>query len=378
MIYVSDHLCQINKNGCTVCGDYTLCERTARGMLYVVSDGIGSGVYANIAAIMCAERLREHFRLGVPLRASVEMTAGSMHRARTENMPFSAFSGAMILPDGQFSVFAYEAPHPILIRNNFASVLSPRFFTANYEVVGEFIGTLGLNDILLLASDGVTQSGMGRGYSFGLGSEGVADFINKNFSDDADTKEKKVAKHCKDLSGGKYEDDTTIAILQCREPKELTLLTGPPSMRRMNPEYAKVLADAAGKKVICGSTTMDIVSEELGIPVTPLVTKNNNGMPPESSREGVDIAAEGAITLSQVCNILGEPVEQMEGNSYVKRLCILLREADIIHMHVGNAINDAHESLSFKQVGVQVRRKAVRSITEILRAMGKLVIVTNY
>ena len=50
----------------------------------------------------------------------------------------------------------------------------------------------------------------------------------------------------------------------------------------------------------------------------------------------------------------------------------------MIHMMIGNAMNDAHEVLLFKQVGVRVRRTAIKLIAEKLREKGKLVIETYY
>jgi len=39
------------------CGDAVACERSATGTTVVVSDGLGSGVKANIAATMCVSRM---------------------------------------------------------------------------------------------------------------------------------------------------------------------------------------------------------------------------------------------------------------------------------------------------------------------------------
>ena len=180
MNFYADFLCQEIKAGCSVCGDHCLCERNESGTAYVLCDGIGSGIYANIAAITCAERLMELQRCGVSPRAASEMVAESMRRAREENVPFSAFSAANILPDGHFTVYAYEAPAPILIHDAAAKTLAGRVYTAGYEVISEFVGKLENGDALILSSDGVTQSGMGHGYGFGIGSEGVAEFINHN------------------------------------------------------------------------------------------------------------------------------------------------------------------------------------------------------
>ena len=380
MNYVADHLFQKNKAGHIVCGDYCVCERTVNGTVYIVCDGIGSGVYANIAAITSAERILEHIRLGSSLRMACEMVASSMHRARTESIPFAAFSAAMVSPDNQFTIYTYEAPNPIYVQSGRATVLTPRIYTTGYEMIGEHTGKFRVGDYLLLTSDGATQAGMGHGYHFGIGSDGIAESISRNFRDSGDigVLMEGILQNCADISGGKHEDDTTLALLHNRKPVELTLLTGPPSKKSMDATYATIIKGAVGKTIICGSTTMEIISRELSVPIEPIINKSNLGGPPEYLIEGIDLATEGAITLNQVFNVLGEDMEFMQRDSCVKRMCMMLLESDVIHLHIGKAVNDAHEDLFFKQVGVRVRRAVIGMIVEKLQKMGKLVIETYH
>ena len=380
MKFFDDFLCQKNKKAHTVCGDHCACERTVGGMLYVVCDGIGSGIYANISAISCASRILELFRGGMSIRQISETVASSMHRARKESVPFSAFSAVVILPDGQFIAYSYEAPNPVLVQNNHATILAPHYYSAGLEVIGEYTGTLRIGDFLLLFSDGVSQAGLGHKHGMGIGSEGVSEYINRNYKPEDSIAEipERIAEMCKTLSGGNHEDDTTVALLCCREAKELTLLTGPPSKQSLDHSYAADFMGMPGQKVVCGSTTTDIITRELGLTVKTLSMGNSFGQPPEYWIEGIDLVTEGAITLNQVYNIMDEPVERLSGNSSAENLCIMLREADVIHLMIGNAANSAHEDLIFKQIGVQVRKVAIQEITEKLKSIGKLIIERYY
>ena len=380
MKFFDDFLCQKNKKKHTVCGDFCICERTPAGMIYVVCDGVGSGIYANISAITCASRILELFRGGMSIRMTSETVAASMHRARKEDIPFSAFSAAVILPDGQFTAYSYEAPTPVLLQSKHATVFTPRFYTAGFEVIGEVSGNLNVGDSLLLFSDGVSQAGLGHGHGLGIGSDGVAEYINRNYKsgDDIEKLPQQILEMCKTVSEGNYEDDTTLALLHCREAKEMTLLTGPPSKQSLDHEYAADFINAAGQKVICGSTTTDIVARELGLKVITLSMGNSFGQTPEYWIEGTDLVTEGAITLNQVYNILDEPIERLSENTAAERLCLMLRGADIIHMMIGNASNSAHEDLIFKQIGVHIRKSTIQQISERLKDMGKLVVERYY
>ena len=380
MNFFDDFLCQKHKKNHAVCGDYCVSERTAAGMIYVVCDGIGSGIYANISAITCASRILELFHRSISIRQASEMVAASMNRARQEDIPFSAFSVAVILLDGRFTAYTYEMPPPILMQNNHATVLVPRFYLAGLEEIGEIYGTLQLGDSLLIFSDGVSQAGLGYGYGMGIGSDGVSDFINHSYNLDDNIAElpERIVEMCKTVSAGNRLDDTTLALIHCRKAKQLTLLTGPPSKQSLDHSYALDFMNMPGQRVICGSTTAGLIARELKLEMETLPIVDSFGMPPEYCIEGIDLVAEGAITLNQVYNILDEPTEQLSENSVVERLCRMLHTADVINLMIGNAVNAAHEDLIFKQVGVHIRKTTIQRIAEKLKNIGKLVITRYY
>jgi hypothetical protein len=346
----------------------------------VLCDGIGSGIYANIAAISCANRLIELFRTGISLRYACENVADSMHRARKEEIPFSAFSVAKVLNDGQFTVYTYEAPSPILIKDKRAQLLKPHFYTANYEIIGESSGTLAIGDSLVLCSDGATQAGLGNGYFFGIEARGVVDYINCRLSQGSNIFDlpQDIIKMCSRVSGGIYADDTTVAVLQCREAAQLTVLSGPPSVKSKDRVIAERFISAPGIRVVCGSTTADILSRELHKEARLVKGSGSYGAPPEYTMDGVDMVTEGAAMLNQVYNILGENPEQFLEDTATERLCSHMQRADIVTFLVGTAINEAHKALLFKQMGIRPREATIKLISEQLKKMGKLVVEEHF
>jgi serine/threonine protein phosphatase PrpC len=380
MKFFEDIVGQAVKDGKVVCGDATLCERTLDYTEFVLCDGIGSGVYANIAAISCASRLIELFRAGVSQEAACEMVADSMHRARQEDIPFSAFTAARILNDGQFTVYSYEAPAPIRIMNGRATVLKPHFYQAGNEVIGESSGTLDLGDSLVLCSDGVTQAGLGHGYTFGIGEEGIADTVNKCLVRGVGLREmsERLIDMAHQISGGRHEDDTTVAVLNCREAFEVTMLSGPPSLKSKDRSYIERFLTKTGMRVVCGSTTAEILARESGKDILLKSAGTSLGSPPEYVMDGVDIITEGAVALNQIYNILGEDPERFTTDSPVERLCALLMKADVITFIIGRSVNNAHMDLVFKQLGIRPRAAAIKSISKRLKEMGKLIVEEYY
>lgn len=380
MKFFEDVVKQVSKHDQIVCGDTYIYERNLESTVFVLCDGIGSGIYANIAAINCASRLIELTRAGVSMSSICEMVADSMHRARQEQFPFCAFSMVRILNDGQFTVYTYESPRPVLIKDGVAVSVKPIFFETQYEVVGEFSGILNMGDCLLLFSDGITQAGMGRGYSYGIGEDGVAKHCNLRLDQGMEVYEtsNEILKMTAGLCANRYEDDMTVAALHCREANQLTVLTGPPSQKSKDREFVEKFMNIPGIHVVSGSTTADIVARELKKEIELVNMGTYFGAPPEYKMEGMELVTEGAVMLNQVCNILGVNPDQFVQNSAVERLCSLMLNADVITFLVGNASNEAHSSLAFKQMGIRHRQTTVKLIAEKLKKMGKLVVEEYY
>ncbi len=380
MNFFEDIVAQVNKGRHPVCGDFFLSDRRLDDTVFVLTDGIGSGVYANVSAIFSANRLLQLYRGGVSQLEAAEMTADSMHRAREEDMPFAAFTFVKLLSDGQFTIYSYEAPPPLLLSQNQASVLPQRFITSGYETVAECTGSLQLGDSLILCSDGVTQAGMGNGLNFGLGAEGLASYIDRHIPADGNLQRlaQQIITMTSNLSGGGYVDDTTVAIIHCRRAKRLTVFSGPPTNRSLDSAYARRFTQVEGPAVICGSTTADIIARETGREIKMVGDALSFGAPPEYRMSGATMVTEGAIVLNQTLNIIDENPELFKDKTAPERLAQLMWDADAIFFVLGGALNEAHGDMVFKQIGVRPRRQIINLLAERLRQMGKLVSVDEF
>lgn len=374
-IYIEDILHQVNKKDKRVCGDYFMCDRSPEATLSILCDGLGSGIKANLAAMMCASRLREAIRREGSLYKACRHVAASMHRARTEDIPFSAFTVANVLKDGQYTMLSYEMPPPALITKNQVYLPKQRFFSMGHEVVAEITGRLGMGEGLLLVSDGVTQAGMGHGKPYGWTVEAMADYadrLRRQGMSDARLA-KSIFQEAGTFTDQGFHDDTTVAVLSCRRANVLNILTGPPSVRGLDETYVRQFAALEGAKVVCGSSTAQIVSRITGRTITAKQLSGSYSQPPMYSIEGFDLVTEGAVTLNQVYNILGEDPETFDEYSGVTDLCERMQEADVIRFYVGDAVNANHATISMKQVGVMPRSVIVSLLEEKLKQIGKVV-----
>jgi len=378
--YIEVVIAQSAKRTGKVCGDYVIVDRTQEATTTIVADGIGTGIKARVAAVMCASRLLELIRLGFSLREACNKLVDTMHEARTSDIPFSAFSVCRILNNGHATIISYEIPPPILINNRLAAYLPKQhFISMGLEMVGEVSCVLELGDGIVLMSDGVSQAGLGAQYRMGWGAQGASDFINSCLAKGNDVKEipGHILVKVKDISGTTYGDDVTCVVLFCREAKTLNVFTGPPGNKAHDARVVKEFMSAKGLKVVCGSTTAELVARINGVQISMNEISDAYHKPPSYEIPDIDFATEGAITLNQVYNILEESADKLDKDSSVSKLHMLFHSSDTINFTVGTAANPGHKNIIFRQMGVFPREVIVQLLADKLKKIGKIVNV-NY
>ncbi|MEN8907613.1 MAG: SpoIIE family protein phosphatase [Clostridiales bacterium] len=375
--YIEDNVLHINKINKDVCGDYSLCKRTSSHTTFIICDGIGSGIKAHIAATMCASRIYKSIDLNVSLYTICENITASMHLSRTKNIPYSVFSIVRILNNGQFKILTYEMPLPIIIENTYAFNIKPRYFNMKNEVVSETSGALKNGHSIMLLSDGITQAGMGRVYPLGIGHDGIVTYTNKLLNEGCliSNLPSKIVNKAYEISGNKYEDDTSIAVLKCRSSSIINILTGPPVSKNQDKQIVDRFLSLEGKKVVCGSSTADMVARMTNKKVNITKMPTFLAESPSYSIEGMDIVTEGAITLNQLYNLLLESQSDFDSTSCVVDIYKLILKSDLVRFYVGKSINISHETLAFKQLGILSRRRVVKNIEEKLNRIGKIVVI---
>lgn len=374
--YIEVTFAQAAKKVDGVCGDYIVTDRTSEATTTIVADGIGTGIKARVAAVMCASRLMELLRLGFSLREACRKIVDTMHQARTADIPFAAFAVCRVLVSGHATIMSYEIPGPILINNRLAAYLpKQRFFPFGHEMIAEVTCMLEYGDAVVLVSDGVSQAGLGSQYRMGWGMAGVCGFVNSCLARGINPKDvpPQVLGKVRDISHTGYGDDTTCLSLYCREARALNILTGPPLLKSRDAKVVNGFIKMPGLRVICGSTTSEMAGRVLNAPVKIKGLSDGYHNPPAYEIGGVDFATEGAVTLNQLYNILEEDPDCLAQDSSVSALSKLFHASDTINFIVGTAVNPGHESLVFRQMGVFPRAVIVRLLEERLKKMGKVV-----
>lgn len=412
-IHVETEVAQSSKRPGMPCGDVIDSHRSDFGTLLVCADGIGSGIKAHIAAQMCVTRLLESVFSGMTFRKAFASVAATMQNSRDPSKPFAAFSFLRVRPDGNATVLSYDSPPPIFIDRHGAQLLGGRPIPLAGGFALECNCQLATSEGILLMSDGITQAGIGYGSKSEWTSEGVVRFVNeciasrlkysmiperihqeavyrwkglheknstaiaaragattpKKFSPFEPDLKHRATRHVHTVVG----DDCSVVLAHCRIGQTVNILTGPPVDRERDMAIIRKFLGTSGLKIVCGGTTAKLVAKALNVPLEMEQEPLSDIAPPRYGIKGINLVTEGAVTLNQVYNIIDEDIANLNDDSGVTEIRLLLNVADRVNIIVGCAQNNANEDISFRQRGVLSRKMLIPLLVDKLERAGKLV-----
>jgi hypothetical protein len=127
---------QFYKKGEDICGDAYKVVRTPDSTIIVVSDGLGSGVKANVLATLTVEITGGLFQGDLSLHEIAESLIATLPVCKWRNIAYSTFSIARIYDTGQVAIAEYDSPSFIMLRDG----RKPEVIPSNeLDVVGKTI-----------------------------------------------------------------------------------------------------------------------------------------------------------------------------------------------------------------------------------------------
>lgn len=356
-----------------VCGDSFLCRRypDEGRLISVLSDGLGSGIKANILSQMTATMLLKFISEKKDVLKASEIIMDSLPVCNVRKISYATFTAVDSDENGLATVVEEGNPGFIWIRNNEVIETTAKKITSK-KYSSRCLSTYKINlqpeDRLIFCSDGVTQAGLGSDkYKLGWRRAGLIDFIIQriNYKKDISSRELSIdiarAAQQKEVFQ-KARDDISAVVLYYRKPRKLMLFTGPPYYSERDGEYADMLINYEGKKAICGGTTANLVSRELQRTITTEKPVYGN-LPGISYMKDVDLITEGILTLTKAVEYLEERrFYQQDASGY---LVNLLLESDCIEFLVGAKLNQAHYDPNLP-VELEIRKNVIKRMTRIL------------
>ncbi|BDX36810.1 serine/threonine phosphatase [Tenuifilaceae bacterium CYCD] len=378
IFHVDVDCAQLSKFGRQVCGDVFLSRKIKEEerTIVVVSDGLGSGVKANVLATLTASMAVNFTLEKQPIDRTARIIMQTLPVDSLRQISYATFTIADIECGGDTRIIEFDNPGWILVRNGLPLDVPKQMLCIDLEdgktrkmFLSHF--KLQMDDRIVIVSDGVTQSGIGTAQMpFGFGDDAyrqfVCSYLTSNSSVSAhDLARSVVRKSCAN-DVYKPQDDITCAVIHFRSPRRLLICSGPPFDESKDRQLAEIAQSFDGKKIICGGTTSIIIARELGIKINVGLTIDSSGLPPASQMDGVDLVTEGILTIGRVAEMLEQlHGTEVQGTGPAVAIVKLMLESDVIDLLVGTKINVAHQDPSLP-VELEIRRNVMRKIAHLL------------
>jgi len=376
--YIEVNSQQKNHDGERICGDVFLYRyiKEEDRVIAVLSDGMGSGVKANILATLTATMALNFTREHKEVDRIAEIIMNTLPVCSERKISYSTFTIVDIESSGRANILEYDNPSTIILRGK--EIFDPSWKKVVLEKgknAGKVLKACSFvpekEDRIIFCSDGVAQSGMGgEEYPFGWGRDEVATYasslITNEVSISAIMLSGKIVTMAHKNDNYKAKDDISCATIYFREPRKLLICTGPPYEKDKDMELASKVKASNGKVIICGGTTADIVARELNKAIIDELIFEDPELPPESFIDGIDLVTEGILTLQKVNEILksyNNSVRLAKGPA--DKIVRLIMDSDEIHFIIGTRINIAHQDPNLP-VDLEIRRTVVKRIARLL------------
>ena len=381
-LFIDVDYAQIYKSGQKIGGDVFLLSRNPdrEQIVCTLSDGLGSGVKANVLASLTAHMAHKLSFSEMDLTHSAKIIMNTLPVCKERKISYATFTIVDIrhpsLDDIQVNLVEYDNPQALLFRDSKPivwqreKILLHREGAFKKEELSRSSLQMAVGDRLIVFSDGATQAGMGKALPLGWRLEGVREFaqhqIERNPSISSHDLSRAIARKANGLDRLASKDDITVMVVYVRRPRRTLVVTGPPFTKEKDEILGEKLRNFEGKKIISGGTTALIVSRLFNKKLKVDLSCWSADVPPVSIMEGFDLVTEGMLTLSKVATALEQKKSlRTLPNDAVRKFVALMMDSDQVHFIVGTKINEAHQDPSIP-VEIGIRRTIIGRLRKAL------------
>lgn len=374
-LFIESGGANICKHGEILCGDSLSVAPIGAGKLMVLSDGLGSGVKANILATLTTRIATRLMERGLPIEEVVETLTDTLPECKVRKIAYSTFTLLKVKEDGRVYLAEFDNPPTFFLKRGYISELKYRDRIIGSRKIREAHVHAEAGDWLVTVSDGEIHAGIGGLLNLGWDWEKIAKFLETQVYEDVSAQ--KVAQilvdQAKQLYEGKPGDDTTVGVLKIRPKRFASFMIGPPVKRDDDTAVVDRFMKLPGRKIVSGGTTAGILAKFLEKDVIVDLSTMTNKIPPTGKLEGVDLVTEGVHTVNATLEILQKAADVDSLTGMRDGASLLAREflfADSVNIFLGQAINPAHLNPNLPQE-MGFKSRSVQEIAALLRERGK-------
>jgi hypothetical protein len=376
----------LNKYGEELCGDKVEIIRNGDSLIIVLADGLGSGVKANILATLTSKIIGTMLSSGASIDEAVETIVNTLPVCKEREIAYSTFSILQINESGQGYLVEFDNPPIIHLKRGKFMELERSEREINGKLIKESRFTVAPEDMFVMVSDGAIHAGVGQTLNLGWQWDNVREYAERTYRKDISARNytNLLLSVCENLYAKRPGDDTTVVVVKVRKVMEVNVMIGPPVDKHMDRYIVNKFMSGGGKKVVCGGTTAQIVSRELGKDIVTNMKYFNPSIPPTAEIEGIDLTTEGILTMDRALEYAKGYVSsentiydfnKKDGASALAGL--LLEESTSVHFFVGRAMNPAHQNPELP-LSLGFKLKLVEGMAECLKSLGKQAIIDYY
>lgn len=374
----------INKNGEELCGDHVEMIQKDHKLFAVLSDGLGSGVKANILSTLTSKIAITMLSQGAKIEETMDTIVNTLPECNIRKLAYSTFTLLKIDDKMNMYVAEYDNPPIFIYRDGFLLPFDKKEKEINGKRVFESHVKLKIGDMIAVVSDGAVHAGVGATLNFGWQLEDISKYLME--LNRVEKTSGNIAGSFIDVCNNLYQDrpgdDTTILTIKIRKPEYIDLFTGPPEEKDMDSWIIRKMENASGKKIICGGTTANIAARELERNLDIKLHTITKEVPPVAYMKGYDLITEGVLTLQRALKMIKKYGEKSfdiflkEGEDAGTILAkTLLEDCTHLNLWFGKAVNPAHQNPYFP-IDFNIKLKIVTEIMTELRKLGKQVQMT--
>lgn len=377
----------INKYGEQLCGDMVQVVKEAETTTFVLADGLGSGVKANILSTLTSKIIATMISEQMSIDECVNTISATLPVCSVRGVAYATFTIIRITNNSVAEIIQFDNPEVIMLRNGkqYEYPVETRII-AGKKILESKI-QLECDDMFIAMSDGAIYAGVEQTLNYGWQRENIAEYAEKHHdnSTSAQAMASLIVDACNDLYNNEPGDDTTVGAIRVRKRKAVNLMFGPP---REDSELNKMMAlffAKQGRHIVSGGTTSGLVAKYLGKQMETSIDYYDPDIPPTAKIDGVDLVTEGVLTINRVVeyakDFLGEKefyndwLVKKDGASQIARH--LFEEATDINFYIGRAVNPAHQNPNLP-IGFNIKMQLVEELSKNLKEMGKTVNVSYF
>ena len=372
--------------GQTVCGSEFLQKGYPGHQAIVLCNGGGSGFKSNVIASVMASMAVTH-TTQTPSLIEVGRTVFSAFISNKENNP----SITVIKIDNKSSeesIIEFGNPLAVIFEGNEEKEISRNKVDIILENKKElsFLHTTfpaKVEDRIIFFNSGVEKSGYATAkMPNGWGSEEIIKNVKALILEEKAISAMSLSNTIVDTSQENDLDypksDMCCGSIYFRHPRKLMVCTGPPYDMQNDAVIAKLVDSYDGDVVICGGSTSQIISRELGKDLYLLKHRDVSGLPSCYTMDGIKLVTEGVITLARVKSVLEKLKDRRaKGEGLDIRFINEFLDHDLIDFVVGTRINELHQNPNIP-IELELRRSVVSEIARILEVKYMKAVTKRY